>query len=69
MYIEVYKSNDDMYVAACPDLELFSKGRTRKEAIEKLENDINCYLESAEKVEKDLKETARYYGLNFPQKH
>lgn len=72
MYIEIYKSNDNIYVAACPDLELFSKGKTKEEALKNLEENIVSFLSSAEKtkeLKKDLKDTARYYSLKHPQKH
>ena len=72
MYIEIYKSNDNMYLVACPALELFSKGKTKEEAVNNLKNDIASFLLSAEKTEEikeDLKDTAHYYSLNFPQKH
>ncbi len=72
MYIEIYKSNDNLYVAACPDLELFSKGRTKEEAVRNLEESITSFLVSAEKtaeIKEDLEETARFYSLRYPQKH
>ncbi len=69
MYIEIYKSHDNLYVAACPDLELFSKGRTEREACKKLKESIKSYLKTAREVERDLKDSARYYSLNYPQEH
>ena len=72
MEIEVYKSNDNMYVAACPELELFSKGRTEEEAIRKLEDSISRLLLAQEKraeAEDDIKDTAGFYGLRHPQIH
>jgi len=72
MYIEIYKSNDNMYVAACPALELFSKGRTKEEALKNLEETVLSYLTSAEEIEelkKDIEHTARYYSLRYPQDH
>ena len=69
MHIEVYRSNDNIYVAVCPALELFSKGKTEKEAIRKLEDNIDCYLKSAKEVKEDLKDTARFYSLKYPQRH
>lgn len=72
MYIEIYKSNDNMYVAACPDLELFSKGRTRQEAVDNLEEIIVSYLSSAEVSKEaldDLRHTSRHYSCNYPQRH
>ena len=69
MYIEVYRSNDNIYVAACPDLELFSRGRTEKEAIKKLKDNIDRYLKSSQIIQKDIKNTSRFYSLNYPQRH
>jgi predicted RNase H-like HicB family nuclease len=72
MEIEIYKSNDNMYVATCPELELFSKGRTQKEAIKRLEDSISRHLLAQEKraqVQDDIKDTAGFYSLHHPQIH
>jgi predicted RNase H-like HicB family nuclease len=69
MYIEIYKSIDNVYIAACPELELFSKGDTQKEAVKKLKTNISNYLKSNKELKLDIELTSRFYGLNYPQKH
>ena len=38
--IEIYQGNDNIYVAACPELNLFANAGTQTEAVEKLKANI-----------------------------
>ena len=70
--IEIYKGNDSIFVATCPELELFSNASTQEEAVEKLKSNIMSYLNSIEEsksTEEDLKITFRYYTHNRPEIH
>ena len=69
--IEVYRGNDDIFIATCPELELYSHGDTQEQAVEKLQRDIVSLLATLDKVksEQDIKFSYHYYPSGIPQVH
>ncbi len=70
--IEVYKGDDNIFVASCPELDLYSHAMTQDEAIDKLKIDILKFIKNA-KIYVDAKEelefSVRFYSSRFHQIH
>lgn len=70
--IEVYKGDDNIFVASCPELNLYSRASTRDEALEKLKFNILDYVRNS-RIYQDVKEeinfTVRFYSSRRPQIH
>lgn len=70
--IEVYKGNDNIFVAVCPELNLFGHGNTQQEAVEVVKSNIEKFLShSAEfaEVKYEIDQTARFYSSGSAQVH
>ncbi len=70
--IEVYKGDDNIFVASCPELDLHSHGPTRDDAVDKLKfNILDCIRNS--KIYSDARNeidfSVRYYSSRFPSTH
>lgn len=46
--IEIYRGDDNIFVAACPELNLFSHAKTQEEAVEKLKKSIREVMDDPE---------------------
>ena len=70
--IEVYKGDDNIFVASCPDLNLFSHAGTRDEALDKLKFNILDYIRNS-KIYSDAKDeiefSVRFYSSRRPYIH
>lgn len=70
--IEVYKGDDDIFVASCPEFNLYSHATTRDEAVDKLKFNILDYIRNS-KIYMDAKEeiefTVYFYSSRRPQIH
>ena len=70
--IEVYKGDDNIFVASCPELNLHSHAPTRDEAVDKLKTNILDSIRNS-KVYADAKEeisfSVRFYASRRPQIH
>ena len=70
--IEVYKGDDNIFVASCPDLDLHSHASTRDEAVDKLKFNILDYIKNS-KIYTDAKDeigfSVRFYSSRFPYTH
>jgi len=72
--IEIYRGDDNIYITRCPELDLYAKGRTQREAVLKLKKKIAKFLRksnspSSADVKKDIDCTIHYYYSRFPQTH
>ncbi len=70
--IEIYKGDDEIFIAMCPELELYYHADTKEEAIEGLKEDIFKYVRHADSiidVREDINPTVHYYSTRFPQVH
>ncbi len=70
--IEVYKGDDNIFVASCPELNLYTHAPTQDEAIDKLKFNILDHIKNS-KIYTDTKEeiefTIRFYSSRHPQTH
>lgn len=70
--IEIYRGDDNIFVAACPEFNLFSHAETQDKAVEKLKKNIQHFLENT-KVFSDAKEdiefSVKFYSSRYPQIH
>ena len=70
--IEIYRGDDNIFVAACPELNLFSHGETQDKAVEKLKKNILDFLEKSQTfadAKEDIEFSVRYYSSRHPQIH
>ena len=70
--IEIYRGDDNIYITRCPELNLYAKGNTQKEAVLKLKRKIAKTLNkpnSTADAKKDIDYTIHYYSSRFPQLH
>lgn len=54
--VEVYRRDATTYVAACPEMDVFSYGRTVDQAVERLKRVVGFYLDSADEMGLSLEE-------------
>ena len=70
--IEVYRGDDNIFVASCPELNLHSHGPTRDEAVDKLKFNILDYIKNS-KLYEDAREeidfSVRFYASRHPYTH
>ena len=70
--IEVYKGDDDIFVASCPELDLYSHANTRDEAVDRLKLDILDYIKNS-KIYVDARDevsfSVRFYSSGQTQIH
>lgn len=70
--IEVYKGDDNIFVASCPELNLHTNAATQDEAIDKLKFNILERIRNS-KIYADAKEalefSVRFYSSGYPQTH
>ena len=70
--IEVYKGDDNIFVASCPELNLYSNAATRDEAVDKLKFNILDSIRNS-KIYADARDeiefTVRFYSSRRPQTH
>ncbi|MBU4377182.1 MAG: hypothetical protein KKD29_06910 [Candidatus Omnitrophica bacterium] len=70
--IEIYKSNDNVYIACCPELNLYANANTQGEAATKLKKKISDFIDkhdSSFEANKDIDYTVKYYSARYPQTH
>lgn len=70
--IEIYRSDDNIYITRCPELNLYAKGNTQREAVLKLKRKIAKFLrkpDSSNDVKQEIDYTIHYYSSRFPQTH
>ncbi|MCK4789549.1 MAG: hypothetical protein KAV87_37755 [Desulfobacteraceae bacterium] len=69
--IEVYKGDDNSFLAACPELSLFSSGETEQQAVDRLKEDIVSHLYSSRKryADVEIKTSRHLYRSGRPQIH
>ena len=70
--IEVYKGDDNIFVASCPELGLHSHGPTRDEAVDKLKFNILDYIKNSrlyKEAREDIDFSVRFYSSRFPHTH
>lgn len=70
--IEVYKGDDNIFLASCPELNLYSHAPTRDEAIDKLKSNILDYIRNSKiyaDAKEDIKFSVRFYSSRHPQTH
>jgi len=70
--IEVYKGDDDNFVASCAELDLYSRAESRDEAVEDLKYNILDYIENS-KIYTDAMEeidfSVSFYSSRYPRVH
>jgi len=70
--IEVYKGDDDIFVASCPELSLYSHAPTQDEAVNKLKVNILDSIKNS-KIYADAKDeidfSVSFYSSRYPQVH
>ena len=70
--IEIYRSDDNIYISRCPEFNLYAKGTTQREAVLKLKKKIAKFirkLNSSQDSQKDIDYTTHYYSSRSPQTH
>ena len=70
--IEVYKGNDDIFVAVCPELSLFAHACTQEEAVQAVKTDIEKFIDSSTEfaeAKDEIDFTVRYYSSGTTQVH
>ncbi|MBL7069500.1 MAG: hypothetical protein ISS34_06555 [Candidatus Omnitrophica bacterium] len=70
--IEVYRGDDDIFVASCPELDLYTHAPTQDEAVSKLKLNILDSIKNS-KIYADAKDeisfSVCFYSSRFPQIH
>ena len=74
MYIDIgiYRGDDNIFVAACPELNLFSHAETQDEAVEKLKKNIMEFMaktDASSNTEKDIEFSVVHYSSRRAQIH
>ena len=70
--IEVYKGDDNIFVASCPELELYSRALTREEAIDRLKFNILDYIKNSQAysdARQEIEFSVRFYPSRYPHTH
>lgn len=70
--IEVYKGDDDVFIASCPELNLYSRANTSDEAVDKLKFDILDYIRNSKiyaDTKQDIEFSVCFYSSRYPQIH
>ena len=70
--IEIYRSDDNVYIVRCVELDLYANGNTQREAISKLKKKIKKFIDKSDSfldAKKDIDYTIHYYSARFPQTH
>lgn len=70
--IEIYRGDDNIFVAACPELNLFSHAETQDKAVEKLKKDILHFLKNSQTfadAKEDIEFSVKFYSSRYPQIH
>ena len=70
--IEIYRGDDNIYIACSPEFDLYANGDTQREAVAKLKKKINSFLDKSDssfESNKDIDYTVRYYSARSPQTH
>lgn len=70
--IEIYRGDDNIYITRCPELNLYAKGNTQREAVLKLKKKIAKFLrkpDSFANAKQEIDCTVHYYSARFPQTH
>jgi len=70
--IEIYKGDDNIFVASCPDLNLFSHAVTRDEAVDKLKFNILDYIRNSRiytDAKGEIEFSVRFYSSRYPYTH
>ena len=70
--IEIYRTDDNIYITRCPELNLYANGNTQREAVLKLKRKIAKFLRKSNTftdAKKDIDYTVHYYSTRFPQTH
>jgi len=70
--IEIYRGDDNIYIACSPELDIYSNGNTQTEAVAKLKARINEYIDKGDSffdAHKDIDYTTHYYSARSPQTH
>lgn len=70
--IEVYRGDDNIFLASCPELNLYSHAPTQDEAVNKLKVNILESIRNS-KIYSDAREeiefSVRFYSSGYPQVH
>ncbi len=70
--IEIYRGDDNIYIACSPELNVYSNGNTQEEAAAKLKARISEYVDKDDSffdAHKDIGCTTHYYSARSPQMH
>ena len=70
--IEIYRGDDNIYITRCPELNLYAKGNTQREAILKLRKKIAKSISEPDiliNARRDIDYTVHYYSNRLPQTH
>lgn len=70
--IEVYRGDDNIFLAACPEFNLFSHAETQDEAVMKLKKNILHFLENSKAFQvanEDIEFSEKFYSSRYPQVH
>ena len=70
--IEIYKGDDNIFVAICPELNLHVHAPTQDEAVDKLKFNILDYIKNSKiyaDAKQDIKFSVRFYYSRRPQTH
>ena len=70
--IEIYKGDDNIFVATCSELNLCSHANTQDEAVEKLKENILYFLENSQVLadaKAEVEFSVKFYSSRNPQIH
>ena len=65
--IDVFRKDAETFVASCPELDIFSYGRTLEAAVDRLKRVVNFYLESADEMGVTLEELGLKRSSDEPE--
>ncbi len=70
--IEIYVGDDNIYIARCPELEIYANGDSQGEAVSKLKKKIAAHYEQSDiflDAKQDIDYTIHYYSTRYPRTH
>ena len=70
--IDIYRADDNIYIACCPELNLYTNSCIQKDAVAKLKKKITEFMNKSKSsfdAMQDISCTTHYYSTHFPRLH
>ena len=70
--VEIYRGDDNIYIACSTEFDIYSNGNTQEEAVAKLKKKVSEFIDKYDSffnARKDIDYTVHYYSARSPQTH